>query len=51
MQDYIDDLTNEVMEVLREKTCFEADSDLDDEVYSAVHEAISSYVRGCDRCG
>jgi len=36
-----DDITNGLMDLIREKTGLDSDSDEDDEIYSAIHRVIS----------
>ena len=40
----VDDLTNEIMDYIRQKFGFISDSDLDDEVYTVIHNIIKQSV-------
>lgn len=40
MFEEIDDLTNGLMDLIREKTGLNSDSDADDEIYSAIHNTL-----------
>lgn len=35
-----DDLTNGIMDLIREKTGLDSDSDADDEIYTAIHKTL-----------